>query len=254
MYKRVDGPDAGNLLAHQGRPLPQRVSDRRAVTPSPEASLARKTLLLPFSFAYVAALLAGCAQTPGPGLARGEQIYGTCVPCHGKEGTGNASLGAPSIAGLPQWYLERQLNNFRSAMRGANPHDLEGSRMRPMARSLYREGDVTSVAEYVATKLKGHIPKATLAAGDTANGRARYQSICVTCHLDDGKGSEALGAPPLTYQHDWYMMSQISKFKSGMRGAHPEDVMGMQMAAMANTLEDTTAMHDVIAFIRTLQK
>jgi cytochrome c oxidase subunit 2 len=210
-------------------------------------------MLLAFAAAYSAALLAGCATTPGPGLARGQQVFGTCVPCHGRDGMGSALLGAPSIAGLPQWYLERQLRNFQSAMRGAHPHDLEGSRMRPMARSLYREGDVTSVAQYVAT-LPARVPAPTLAMGDTANGRMRYQGLCVTCHLDDGKGNEPLGAPPLTHQYDWYMLSQLAKFKNGMRGAHPEDAMGAQMAAMATTLEDSTAMHDVIAFIRTLQK
>ncbi len=215
--------------------------------------MSRKALLVPFAALYSAALLAGCATTPGPGLARGGQIYGSCVPCHGRDGLGSHTLGAPAIAGLPRWYLERQLQNFRSAMRGANPHDLEGSRMRPMARSLYREGDVASVSEYVAT-LPGRAPAPTMAGGDTATGRTRYQGLCVTCHQDDGKGNEALGAPPLTYQHDWYMLSQIAKFKSGMRGAHPEDVMGAQMAAMASTLEDSTAMRDVVAFIRTLQK
>jgi cytochrome c oxidase subunit 2 len=215
--------------------------------------LSRKTLFLLGSLGYVALLLAGCAQTPGAGLARGEQIFDTCYPCHGRNGLGNQVLGAPAIAGLPRWYVERQLQNFKSAMRGANPHDLEGARMRPMARSLWREGDIASVAEYVAT-LPGRVPVATMVHGDTAAGRMRYQSICVTCHQDDGKGNEALGAPPLTHQHDWYMMSQIAKFKSGLRGAHPDDVMGSQMAAMASTLEDSTAMHDVIAFIRTLQK
>lgn len=50
------------------------------------------------------------------------------------------------------------------------------------------------------------------------------------------------------------MTSQLAKFKSGMRGAHPDDVMGAQMAAMSSTLEDSTAIHNVVAFIRTLQK
>ncbi len=215
--------------------------------------MSRKALFLLCSASYLALVLAGCAQTPGPGLARGEQIFDTCFPCHGKDGLGNKTVGAPAIAGLPRWYVERQLHNFKSAMRGANPHDLEGSRMRPMARSLWREGDIASVAEYVAT-LPGRVPAATMVAGDTANGRMRYQSICITCHQDDGNGNEALGAPPLTHQHDWYMMAQIVKFKTGLRGTHPDDAMGSQMAAMAATLEDSTAMHDVIAFIRTLQK
>jgi len=30
--------------------------------------------------------------------------------------------------------------------------------------------------------------------------------------------------------------------------------MGAQMAAMSQTLEDTTAMHDVVAYIRSMQK
>ena len=209
--------------------------------------------MLPFAALCAAGWLAGCAQTPGPGLARGTQLYGTCVPCHGRDGLGNETLAAPAIAGLPRWYVERQLTNFKSSMRGASPQDMEGARMRPMARSLYRAGDIASVAEYVAT-LTGRVPAPTMVQGDTAAGRVRYQSVCITCHQEDGNGNEALGAPPLTHQHDWYMMSQLGKFKTGLRGAHPDDAMGAQMAAMANTLEDSTAMHDVIAFIRTLQK
>ena len=199
-----------------------------------------------------ALILIGCASKP-PGIAHGREIYDTCKPCHGAHGEGNLALRAPAIAGLPQWYIDAQLTKFKDGVRGAHPDDGEGARMRPMARSLWREGDMASVAEYVAT-LPGRVPHATMVEGDTAAGRMRYQSVCVTCHQDDGNGNEALGAPPLTHQHDWYMMTQIAKFKSGMRGAHPDDVMGAQMAAMAGTLEDSTAMHDVIAFIRTLQK
>jgi len=215
--------------------------------------LSRKALFLPLAALCVVSWALGCAQTPGPGLARGEQIFGTCVPCHGKDGLGDATLEAPEIAGLPQWYVERQLTNFQSSMRGAHPQDSTGSRMRPMARSLYRPGDVTSVAEYVAT-LKSRVPAHFSVHGDTSAGRVRYQSVCIACHLEDGSGNEALGAPPLKTQYDWYMLGQIEKFKSGMRGAHPDDAMGAQMAAMSQTLEDTTAMHDVVAYIRSLQK
>jgi hypothetical protein len=37
-----------------------------------------------------------------------------------------------------------------------------------------------------------------------------------------------------------------------MRGAHPDDVYGAQMRAMSLTLADTTAMLDVVAYIKTL--
>ncbi len=199
------------------------------------------------------AFLAGCAETPGPGLARGRQVFDTCVPCHGKSGVGNHDLAAPAIAGLPKWYLVAQLDKFQKAIRGADPRDAEGARMRPMARTLYRPGDVESVAEYVAA-LPALSPGVALPAADTADGGLRYRSICVTCHGAEGLGLEPLGAPPLAHQHDWYMLTQLQKFKGGLRGAHPEDITGAQMAAMSQTLQDTTAMLNVIAFIRTLQK
>jgi cytochrome c553 len=238
-------------MVHGATCSPARVF--RAMSPSPEAALSRKALLVTFAAFYAAALLAGCAQTPGPGLARGEQIFDNCNPCHGKDGLGNATLGAPAIAGLPRWYVERQLQHFMTSVRGAHPQDMEGARMRPMARTLYRAGDVASVAQYVAT-LPARVPPASMAMGDTAAGRVKFQSVCITCHQADGGGNEALGAPPLKHQHDWYMMTQLYKFRSGIRGAHPDDTMGAQMAAMSQTLEDSTAMHDVIAYIRTLQK
>jgi cytochrome c oxidase subunit 2 len=215
--------------------------------------LSRKAVILLLGVGTGAALVAGCATTPGPGLARGAQIYDTCVPCHGPAGYGNARIGAPEIAGLPTWYIVAQLTKFKGAIRGAHPDDAEGARMRPMARALYRAGDLESVAQYVAT-LRPEVPAATLHGGDAAAGQARYTGICVTCHGADASGNEGMGAPPLRHQSDWYMFAQLEKFRSGLRGAHPEDVTGAQMAAMSLTLEDTTAMKDVIAYIRTLQK
>lgn len=216
--------------------------------------MSRKTLFLPLAALCAAAWLTGCAQTPGPGLVRGEQIYDTCMPCHGKDGHGNVTLAAPAIAGLPQWYVERQLHNFAGAVRGYDHRDMEGQRMRPMARSLYREGDIASVAQYVAT-LPGLPPIHTMTAlGDTAAGRVAFQNVCITCHQENGGGNESLGAPSFLHQHDSYLATQLYKFKNGLRGTHPDDVYGAQMAAMASTLADSAAVNDVIAYIRTLQK
>jgi cytochrome c oxidase subunit 2 len=67
-------------------------------------------------------------------------------------------------------------------------------------------------------------------------------------------GLEAMGAPTLVNQADWYMVRQLEKFKNGMRGADTLDVTGQQMAAMSSMLEDHQAMLDVVAYIRTLRK
>src|SRR5437764_6590547 len=99
----------------------------------PDACFAR--VPLPFAALLVVAaaiLAAGCGEVTPSGIVRGEQLFENCYPCHGRNGAGSSFLSAPAIAGLPRWYIERQLLNFRSSMRGANPQDTEGARMRPM--------------------------------------------------------------------------------------------------------------------------
>jgi cytochrome c oxidase subunit 2 len=119
-----------------------------------------------------------------------------------------------------------------------------------MAKTLYRKQDLESVVLYLAA-LPPVKPPAALAGGDPAAGEARY-ALCATCHGPRGAGMPEMQAPRIAGQADWYLYRQLQKFKSGMRGAHPQDAMGAQMAAMAQTLEDTTAMKDVIAYVRTL--
>src|SRR5690349_8539962 len=62
----------------------------------------------------VLALVAACNRPPVPGLARGEALYTTCAKCHGDAGTGNQALGAPAIGGLPAWYVQAQIANFKA--------------------------------------------------------------------------------------------------------------------------------------------
>ena len=197
------------------------------------------------------ALLSGCGA-PRTGIARGQELYDTCVPCHGKNGGGDLVLRAPSIAGLPEWYVDGQLTKFAHGMRGTNPNDEEGARMRPMARTLKGASEIASMAAYVS-HLPVQKPAGTLVGGDVEAGKTRYEGLCVTCHGADGHGNKDLGSPDLSHQADWYMLSQLVKFKGGMRGMHPEDAQGAQMAAMSQTLEDEKAMKDVIAYIRTLR-
>ena len=201
----------------------------------------------------LALALWGCGGRVQGGLARGADLYDTCKPCHGVNGGGNQELGAPSIAGLPQWYIEAQLNKFRSGLRGTHPSDMEGHRMRPMARSLNVEGDVSSVAQYV-TSMKPQAAPATLTGGNTEAGAAKYTAVCIACHGADGTGMEAMGAPTLVNQPDWYMLRQLEKFQTGMRGADTTDVQGQQMAAMSAMVPDHQSMLDVLAYIHTLRK
>ncbi len=57
-------------------------------------------------------------------------------------------------------------------------------------------------------------------------------------------------APRLNGLEPWYLKSQITKFKTSLRGAHPDDVYGAPMVPMMALLKDEQAIDDVIAYIQ----
>lgn len=185
-------------------------------------------------------------------LERGRELYQLCGSCHGSAGEGNQLYFAPAIGGMPLWYLEGQLHKFRDGVRGTHFDDAQGMRMRPMALSLRSEhgDDLADVAAYVAA-LPVVKPAATLSGGDAARGAGHY-AVCQACHGVAGEGVQATNGPPMANQNDWYLLSSIERFKSGVRGSNPADGNGAVMRGMANILQDEQAMKDVIAYMTSL--
>lgn len=204
--------------------------------------------------AALAAALAGCSDAPAQGThAEGEALFNDyCQPCHENGAVGNASIAAPSIAGLPEWYVAAQVQKFRSGLRGRHFDDLEGMRMRPMALALENDQQVADVSAYIAS-LPIARPAPTLVGGNADAGKAAF-GTCTACHQADGTGNQALGSPPLTSQPDWYLATQIHKFQDDVRGASPGDTTGATMRPMADLLKDEQAIKDVIAHVQTLGK
>src|SRR5918994_1939435 len=83
--------------------------------------------------------------------AAGKGSFSLCAACHGVDGRGNRELGAPALAGLQPWYVQRQLHNFAAGVRGASERDKAGQQMRPMARTLEGPQAVANVTAYIAT-------------------------------------------------------------------------------------------------------
>jgi len=106
-------------------------------------------------------------------------------------------------------------------------------------------------AERVA-KLPPLQPPVTISDGDATRGKAMF-ATCTACHGEKAAGMQDKGAPDLHRTGDWYLLAQLKKFKSGVRGSAPTDATGQQMRPMAATLPNEQAMKDVIAYIRTLQ-
>ena len=210
----------------------------------PSAPIQAPLLLLAFG-------LVAC-DPPADAMAHGEQLFTGCATCHGTDGQGNAAIQVPAIAGLPEWYLKTTIHKFRTGARGAHPDDHEGLRMRPMSRMLRTDDDIAAVSAYVA-KMPAGARTPHVEGGDATAGQATF-ALCATCHGQDGMGNETMKGPPIAQLDDWYMVSQLTKFKSGIRGTNPADAEGAQMRPMAMTLADDQAVKNVVAYIQTLKK
>lgn len=186
---------------------------------------------------------------PTADVAAGKPLYATCAACHGASGEGNVALNAPKLSGQGAWYLERQLHQFKQGARGTHEKDTFGKMMAPMAATLADDAAIANVVAYIASLPDTPAP-ATI-KGNIDNGRQRYVT-CAACHGADGRGIAATNAPRLRGISDWYMATQLKNFRDGIRGSHPQDIHGGQMALVAGMLSDDAAIGDVLAYLNSL--
>lgn len=193
-------------------------------------------------------------------LARGEMIAVRGIPetatpacsnCHDREG-GSVS-GAPHLAGQSPIYLLRELGAMAHGGRGQtnwwNP-------MPPVAHSLAAR-DMAAVAAYYAslrpTKAAGgaqaaQAPQPSFAPGariDLAGAQHLFDTVCLKCHVNHGRGDVEGNYPDLTLQSAPFVAQSLYAFRSGAR---PSDKMRQvteglsfgQMASLAFYLDGLT--------------
>ncbi|MBV1906607.1 MAG: c-type cytochrome [Pseudomonadales bacterium] len=187
------------------------------------------------------------ARIPGDANA-GKIAYTLCSSCHGIQGEGNVSLNAPKLAGQGAWYLRRQLNYYKTGARGTHVDDIFGRQMAPMAATLVDTVSVENVIAYIQT-LPDTLPEHTV-TGDLDNGKKIY-TTCGACHGLSGAGIAQVNAPRAAGMSDWYLVTQLKNFRSGIRGSGKNDMYGIQMRLMAEMLDDN-AINDVVAYMNTL--
>ena len=212
------------------------------------------------------ALLAlACGSPPAPGfaadprvVARGRQIVSgaelpaalACARCHGLEGTGKPAEGAPRLAGQPQLYLAKQLEDFAAGSR-------RSAKMEPVARALGAE-QRAAVAAYFASLHDVPYPPAPM--GDPAliqdggvlsalGDDAREIRPCELCHADAGVGIGP-SFPYLAGQDADYTVAQLAAWRTGTRANDPLDVMAE--IAQALTADEIAALGLYFARIRPL--
>ncbi|MGI9329785.1 MAG: c-type cytochrome [Gammaproteobacteria bacterium] len=179
----------------------------------------------------------------------GQALYAPCAACHGMQGEGNLALNAPKLSGQEGWYLRRQLNNYKTGRRGTDPADMFGAQMAAMAGTLPDAAAINNVIAYIQSL--PDVPAVATISGDVSRGEDLY-TTCAACHGRDAMGIWSVSAPRQAGMSDWYLANQLRNFKSGLRGTHPQDGYGEQMASMSMMLLDDAAINDVIAYINTL--
>ena len=144
-----------------------------------------------------------------------------CMACHLQSGMGIKEMNAPSIAGLPRWYVTDQLRKFRRNQRGNHIEDAAGSLMQANALAL----DEKSIA-FVGRHIESLTPnegRNILSKKSTKDSKVLYRKRCQECHGEHGEGNRSDRVPPLTSQQDWYLLKQIDNFQTGKRLHYEND-------------------------------
>ena len=128
--------------------------------------------------------------------ASGKAAFGdNCAPCHGTGGTG--SKGYPNLND-DEWIwggkLEQIEKTIQFGARSGNAKAHEGQMLAFGKDGILKPDQIVTVANYVRS-LSG-LP--TSPGFDAAAGKKIFAENCVSCHGDDGKGNQEMGAPNLT--------------------------------------------------------
>ena len=109
------------------------------------------------AIANVATYIAALPDTPAAptikgSIDKGRSHYATCAACHGADGRGAAATRAPRLQGMSDWYMARQLRNFRDGVRGGNAQDVDGAQMRLVAGMLVDDAVIGDTLAYINSR------------------------------------------------------------------------------------------------------
>lgn len=181
-------------------------------------------------------LFAGCALiansvfagTPdGATIARQGNGHGVapCMACHAADGGGQAAAGFPRLAGLPQAYLRKQLDDFANGSRS-------NATMQPVASAL-SDAERDALASYYSKLPMPNTPAATPPSSDTAQlaqmlaVRGRWSNGLPACEQCHGPGGVGVGEhfPPLAGQSSMYLSNELRAWQQGSRRNDPLQLM-----------------------------
>ena len=110
-----------------------------------------KTSIVFLHIAAVLMLTTSYVQAQDGNAAAGKALYAVCSGCHGADGLGMEATNAPRLQGQLSSYLIRQLEYYKSGVRGTHKGDVYGATMKGMAATLPHDQAIRDVVAYIAT-------------------------------------------------------------------------------------------------------
>jgi cytochrome c553 len=163
-----------------------------------------------------------------------------CTNCHAANGMGMSSTGFPRLAGLPEGYLAKQLEDFRKGLRS-------NAVMQPIASALSDAESKAVTGFLAAMEPTAPAPAPAGNAGSAAEKLAtqgdwsRNIPACTACH---GEGNKGVGQsfPPLIGQSAGYLASQLNAWRNGTRKNDPNNLMSHIAVSLSDAeIKDVTA-------------
>jgi len=162
--------------------------------------------------------------SPKPDVQRGAGIvasgngYGVvaCATCHALSSVADGSGASPKLAGIPAYYLAKQLRDYAAGVRA-------DAIMSAIARTMKPE-DIADVSQYYSGVRGTTTPPPAaepdlLALGTrlaTVGDEKKMIQACESCHGREGRG-EAPAIPPLGGQYASYIALQMKMWQEGDR-------------------------------------
>jgi cytochrome c oxidase subunit 2 len=116
--------------------------------------------------------------------------------------------------------------------------------------SQLSEQEIENIVEWIAST-ESSKPAPSITA-NPHEGEKLFQT-CAACHGAEGHGNKALGAPNLNGLNDWYILTQLNHFRSGIRGSEEDDTYGQQMKAASAVITSDQDAADLAAYITQLK-
>ncbi|MBR0988033.1 c-type cytochrome [Bradyrhizobium liaoningense] len=182
---------------------------------------------------------------------RGKAFFTTCSGCHGNRAQGRDEMFAPNLTGQHSEYLIKQLRSFRHGLRG-KVEDPHGFQMRGRASALPSDRSARDVVAYIATLPAVSRAKEDVKAGRKQKGADLYAG-CAGCHGAQAEGNAKSATPALGGLSAQYVLAQLNKYRSQMRGFDKRDEAGRSMASAVEPMSPSD-LEAVTTYIASLRK